>query len=305
MVATTSTDRTTGRRTGTAPWQAIAPLPIRLLKGLLIAVIVAIMLYPLLHVVMASLLPTGATLRAGLLPDRWSLDAYRTITEGGVVSRALVVSLGVTTVGTALSVLATTTLAYGLTRTRDVPGSRTILHLVLFTMLFSAGIIPNYLLVKSLGLLNSYWALILPGLISAFNLVVVRNFFMQIPSDILEAARIDGASDLWIFSRIIVPLSKAVIAVIALFYAVGYWNSFFTAMLYIDDASKWPIQLVLNQYVLQGTPLSQLQNPHTTPPPAQALQMAIVVLATLPILVVYPLAQKHFTKGVLTGAIKG
>jgi ABC-type glycerol-3-phosphate transport system permease component len=180
-----------------------------------------------------------------------------------------------------------------------------MLYIVLFTMLFGAGIIPNYLLVKGLGLLNSYWALILPGLISAFNLVVVRNFFQQIPADILEAARIDGAGDLSIFVRIVLPLSKAVIAVIALFYAVGYWNSFFSAMLYIDDAAKWPIQLVLNQYVLQGTPLAQLQNPNTSPPPPQALQMAVVVLATIPILVIYPLAQKYFTKGVLTGAIKG
>lgn len=304
-MATITSHRATRRRSGTAPWQDIPTWPIRLVKTLLIAMIVAIMLYPLLHVIMASFLPTGATMRAGLLPDRWGLGAYRTILGGGVVSRALVVSVGVTTVGTALSVLATTTLAYGLTRTRDVPGSKPILYVVLFTMLFGAGIIPNYLLVKSVGLLNSYWALILPGLISAFNLVVVRNFFMQIPSDILDAARIDGAGDVRIFAQIVVPLSKAAIAVIALFYAVGYWNSFFTAMLYLDDASKWPIQLVLNQYVLQGTPLSQLQSPHTTPPPAQALQMAIVVLSTLPILVIYPLAQRHFTKGVLTGAIKG
>jgi putative aldouronate transport system permease protein len=288
-----------------APWRHRPSRLVQLAKALVIAAIVVVMLYPLIHVITASFLPTGATLWATIVPSRWSLGAYRTILEGGLVSRALAVSAGITLVGTTLSVVATTTLAYGLTRTRDVPGSKTVLYLVLFTMLFGAGIIPNYLLVKGLGLLNSYWALILPGLISAFNMVVVRNFFMQLPTDILEAARIDGASDLWIFVRIVVPLSKAVIAVIALFYAVGYWNSFFSAMLYIDDASKWPIQLVLNQYVLQGTPLTQLQNPHTSPPPPQALQMAIVVLATLPILVVYPFAQKYFTKGVLTGAIKG
>jgi putative aldouronate transport system permease protein len=289
----------------TAPWQGVPPWPVRWAKGVVIALIVAIMLYPLTHVIMASFIPTGAHLQATVFPTSWSLDAYRTVLEGGLVSRALLVSAGVTAVGTALSVIATSTLAYGLTRTRDVPGSRAMLYIVLFTMLFGAGIIPNYLLVKGLGLLNSYWALILPGLISAFNLVVVRNFFQQIPADILEAARIDGAGDLSIFVRIVLPLSKAVIAVIALFYAVGYWNSFFSAMLYIDDAAKWPIQLVLNQYVLQGTPLAQLQNPNTSPPPPQALQMAVVVLATIPILVIYPLAQKYFTKGVLTGAIKG
>lgn len=286
-------------------WRTMPSYPVRLLKGVVIAAIFAIMLYPLIYVVLSSFMPASATLEGSLIPSAWSLQAYRVILEGGLVTRALGVSVGVTLVGTALSVLATTTLAYGLTRTRDVPGARTILYLVLFTMLFGAGIIPNYLLVKDLGLLNSYWSLILPGLISAFNMVVVRNFFMQIPRDLFEAARIDGASDLRIFARIVLPLSKAVIAVIALFYAVGYWNSFFNAMLYINDSSKWPIQLVLNQYVLQGTPLAQLQNPSSTPPPAQAVQMAVVVLATVPILLIYPFLQRYFTKGVLTGAIKG
>lgn len=286
-------------------WRSVPSWPIRLVKGVVIAAIFAIMLYPLIYVVLSSFMPASATLEGSLIPSAWSLQAYRVILEGGLVTRALGVSVGVTLVGTALSVLATTTLAYGLTRTRDVPGARAILYIVLFTMLFGAGIIPNYLLVKDLGLLNSYWSLILPGLISAFNMVVVRNFFMQIPRDLFEAARIDGASDLRIFARIVLPLSKAVIAVIALFYAVGYWNSFFNAMLYINDSSKWPIQLVLNQYVLQGTPLAQLQNPSSTPPPAQAVQMAVVVLATVPILLIYPFLQRYFAKGVLTGAIKG
>jgi len=293
------------RRLPGASWRTRAPWPVRLLKGAVIAAIFAVMLYPLLYVIMSSFMPADATLEGSVIPSSWSLEAYRVILDGGLVTRALVVSIGITVVGTALSVLATTTLAYGLTRTRDVPGAKTMLYLVLFTMLFGAGIIPNYLLVKSLGLLNSYWSLILPGLISAFNMVVVRNFFMQIPRDLFEAARIDGASELRVFVRIVLPLSKAVIAVIALFYAVGYWNSFFSAMLYINDASKWPIQLVLNQYVLQGTPLAQLQNPNATPPPAQAVQMAVVVLATAPILVIYPFLQRYFTKGVLTGAIKG
>lgn len=292
-------------RTQMPAWRTIPSWPIRLLKGVVIAVIFAIMLYPLIYVVLSSFMPASAILEGSLVPSAWSMQAYRVILEGGLVTRALGVSIGVTLVGTALSVIATTTLAYGLTRTRDVPGARTILYVVLFTMLFGAGIIPNYLLVKDLGLLNSYWSLILPGLISAFNMVVVRNFFMQIPRDLFEAARIDGASDLRIFARIVLPLSKAVIAVIGLFYAVGYWNSFFNAMLYINDSSKWPIQLVLNQYVLQGTPLAQLQDPSSAPPPAQAVQMAVVVLATVPILLIYPFLQRYFTKGVLTGAIKG
>lgn len=288
-----------------SPWMSPPSPTVRALKFVVIAAIVLVMLYPFVYVILASFTAAGATMRGTLIPSEFTLDAYRAILQGGVVTQALWVSAGVTLVGTAMSVFFTTTLAYGLTRTRDVPGAKTILYLVLFTMLFGAGIIPNYLLVKSLGLLDTYWALILPGLISAFNMVVVRNFFMQIPSDILEAARIDGAGEVRIFTRIVLPLSKAVVAVIALFYAVGYWNSFFGAMLYLNDASKWPIQLVLNQYVLQGTPLAQFENPNSVPPPAQAVSMAVVVLATLPILLIYPFAQRYFTKGVLTGAIKG
>ncbi|MBM7789911.1 carbohydrate ABC transporter permease [Tenggerimyces flavus] len=288
-----------------SPWLRPPSAPIRGVKALVIAAIVLVMLYPFAYVIFASFSAAGSTMQASLIPSEWTLDAYRAILQGGVVTRALWVSAGVTLVGTAMSVFFTITLAYGLTRTREVPGAKPILYLVLFTMLFGAGIIPNYLLVKGLGLLDTYWALILPGLISAFNMVVVRNFFMQIPTELFEAARIDGAGEVRIFTRIVLPLSKAVVAVIALFYAVGYWNSFFGAMLYLNDASKWPIQLVLNQYVLQGTPLSQFENPNSVPPPAQAVSMAVVVLATLPILVIYPFAQRYFTKGVLTGAIKG
>ncbi|MGO1285336.1 MAG: carbohydrate ABC transporter permease, partial [Brachybacterium sp.] len=246
------------------------------------------------------------TLRFGLIPTDWTLDAYRSVLAGRIIPRALMVSIGITFVGTVLSVAFTTTLAFGLTRTKDIPGSKGVLYVVLFTMLFGAGLIPNFILVKELGLLNSYWSLILPGLISAFNMLVVRNFFMQIPAELTDSARIDGASDGQVFLRIMLPLSKAVIAVIALFYAVGYWNAFFNALIYIQDTSKWPIQLVLNTYAVQGSPISNIENPNAagsvTP---QAIQMAIVVLATLPILCVYPFAQRFFTKGVLTGAIKG
>ena len=283
------------------------PGPItRVLKVLAIVVIVVMMLYPFAYVIFASLTPPGEKLHFGLIPSDWTLDAYRSVLSGRIIPRALMVSVGITVVGTTLSVAFTTMLAYGLTRTKEIPGSKAVLYVVLFTMLFGAGLIPNFILVKELGLLNSYWALILPTLISAFNMLVVRNFFMQIPQELIDSARIDGASDLQVFLKIMLPLSKAVIAVIALFYAVGYWNAFFNALIYIQDTSKWPIQLVLNTYAVQGNPINQIENPNAagsmTP---QAIQMAIVVLATLPILCVYPFAQRFFTKGVLTGAIKG
>lgn len=290
-------------RRPTAPWMSPTPIPVRVIKSILIIAIVVVMVFPFVEVIAKSFAAPDST-AGGLFPTSYSLAAYRSLLSGGIVSRAMLVSVGITVVGTALSVFFTVLLAFGLTRTRSIPGGRVIFYLILITMLFNAGIIPNYLLVKNLGLLDSYWSLILPTLISAFNMVVIRNFFMNMPQELLEAARIDGAGEWQILWRIVVPLSRAVIAVIALFYAVGYWNNFFNALLYINDTAKWPVQLVLNQYVLQGSPLDQIQSPDLAPPP-QAIQMAVVVLATLPILLVYPFAQRYFTKGVLTGAIKG
>jgi putative aldouronate transport system permease protein len=167
--------------------------------------------------------------------------------------------------------------------------------------------IPSYLLVKELGMIDTYAALVVPGLIGAWNLIIVRNFFQNLPQDLLDAARIDGASDLGVFRHIALPLSKAVIAVIALFTGVGIWNTFFNAILYLNDSSKWPIQVVLRQYVLEGSTITSAADfaPGQPPPPAESLQMAMVVIATVPILIVYPFLQKYFAKGVLTGAIKG
>lgn len=282
------------------------PSPLtQLVKAVVIAAIVTVMLYPFLYVVAASFATPAAANSGGLLPTAFSLDAYRSIFSGNVVTRALLVSIGVTAGGTALSVLFTVTTAYGLSRTKDVPGSKVALYLILVTMLFGAGIIPQYLLIRNLGLVDSYWSLMLPGMVSAFNLVVVRNFFMEIPAELMESARIDGAGELRILLRIVLPLSKAVIAVIALFYAVGYWNNFFNAMLYLNDSTKWPMSQVLNEYVLQGGQLSTVTDVQQARPPSQTVQMAVVVIATVPILAVYPFAQRYFTKGVLTGAIKG
>ena len=199
----------------------------------------------------------------------------------------------------------TTAMAYGLSR--RVRGMRPILFLVLFTMLFVPGIIPSYLVVKQLGLLNTYAALILPVMINAFNLVILRQFFMDIPQDLTDSARIDGAGDLRILRYIIVPLSKPVIAVVGLFYAVSYWNSFFTALLYLNNNDSWPLQMIVRLYVLQGafSGGAAYASGDSTPLVPQSLQMAVVVIATIPIVLVYPFLQRYFTSGVLTGAIKG
>lgn len=312
LVTDADVDLTKARRTreskpkDTRPVWADKPTPVvQALKGIVIAVIVAVMLYPFVYVIMMSF-ATREQVQAGtLFPTDFTLDAYAAVMGGGVVTRALIVSVCITVVGTTLSMFFTTLLAYGLSRSSTMPFGRPMLMIILFTMLFGAGIIPNYLLVKSLGMLDSYWALIIPGMISAFNFVVVRNFFMAVPNELLEAARIDGASEWRILTRIVLPLSKSVLAVVGLFYAVGYWNSFFNALIYLNDTSMWPIQVVLNQYVVQGSPLATTLPPGVQPPPSQSIQMAVIVLATLPILIVYPFLQRHFTKGVMTGAIKG
>lgn len=275
------------------------------LKAVLFTVLVIAMLYPFVHVIVWSFASAEAATSGDAWPKSFSIETYVALFRGGVVRNAMVVTAGITIVGTVASMLMTTTLAYGLSRTRDVPFSKGALVYVLATMLFSAGMIPNYLLVKNLGMLDSWSSLIIPGLIDAFNMIVIRNFFMELPAELTEAARIDGASEWRIFWRIIMPLSKPILAVMSLFYAVRYWNTFFNAMLYIRTPSKWPIQVVLNQYVVQGQTMNTVQPPGVPPPPGMVVQFAVIVLATLPILIVYPFVQKFFTKGMLTGAIKG
>jgi ABC-type glycerol-3-phosphate transport system permease component len=224
--------------------------------------------------------------------------------NGDIVVRALQVSAGLTLVGTLAQMVFTTTLAWGLSRP-NVPGSRFVLLLVLLAMLIWPGMIPMFLLVKELGMLDSYQALIVPGLISSFNLIIVRQFFMNLPQDLIDSAKLDGATEFQVFRTIALPLSKAVLAVVGLFYAVGIWNSWFNALLYISDTEKWPIQLVLRQYVLMGATVNAADFNQAVPLPPQSLQMAIVVVATVPILLVYPFLQRYFTQGVLSGAIKG
>ncbi len=290
------------------PWMEKPSLVARVGKIALLIVLAVLMLFPFVYVIAVSFTSYKDMVGGGLIlfPAHPTTEAYRAIFRGGIVTHALWVSTVLTLIGTAINMLMTVTMAYGLSRP-GVPGSRLILAFVLLTLLFSAGLIPNYLLVKQLGLINSYGSLVLPGVINAFNLVILRQFFMSLPAELIESARLDGANDLWVLLRIILPLSKPVLAVVALFYGVVHWNDFFAATLYLNDAHKWPIQLVLRQFVLQGSTLTNAVtiDPNQPPPPTQTIQMAVVVIATVPILIVYPLLQRYFTRGVLTGAIKG
>lgn len=290
-------------------WMEKPALSVSVCKAAVLIVVGLVMLFPFVYVIAVSFSSNLDVMKGGLIlfPAHPTVEAYRAILAGGAITHALKVSIGVTVLGTLASMVFTTTLAYGLTRTRQAPGSRAVLYLVLGTLLFSPGIIPNYLLVRYLGLLDNYAALVLPAMINAFNLIVIRQFFLNIPEELVDSAYMDGANAYQVFRHLILPLSKPVLAVIALFYGVGYWGDYFTALLYLNDSSKWPIQLVLRLYVLQGEPItSGIQTVANQPtPPAQTIQMAVVVLATLPILLVYPFLQRYFTQGVLTGAIKG
>ncbi|MFF4982401.1 carbohydrate ABC transporter permease [Streptomyces sp. NPDC001046] len=285
-------------------WMEKPSLLARSVKFTVLAAVLVAVVFPFLVVLSTSVSSQEAISRAGgmvVLPTDLSFAAYNEILGGGVVSRAVVISIVITVVGTLLSVSCTVLAAYGLSR-RDSFGHGPLLTIVLLTLLFTPGIIPSYLVVKELGLLDSYWALILPTAINAFNLVILRNFFLDIPAELREAARIDGAGEFMILRRVVLPLSKAIVAVIAMFYGVAYWNSFFSAMLYMTTESKWPLQLVLRVFVLEGQDMAVSGE---APPPQQALQMAIVVVAVIPVLIAFPFVQRHFTKGVITGAIKG
>jgi putative aldouronate transport system permease protein len=272
-----------------------------------LALVTVVALIPLWYVVAISVTPldvwskTNGSLFVPL--DKMTLVAYRQLFETNQVVHAMGVSLYITVVGTALSLAVTTLMAYPLAQPR-FPLRRPILLAVLFTMLFNGGLVPTYLIVRDLGLLNTYWALMLPNLVSPFNLLVMKAFFQNLPEDLLAAARIDGASEWRVLTRIVLPLSKPILATMALFYGVVQWNSYFDAVLYINDPTKQPLQVVLRTILTSGTvtDFTDINQAHTAP--LQSLQMAAVVVTTIPILLVYPFLQRYFNSGVLLGSIK-
>ncbi|XTZ15053.1 carbohydrate ABC transporter permease [Micromonospora echinospora] len=281
-------------------------------KGTVLTLLVLAVLFPMWSVVVTSLASRQTINETGgmvVVPREFDPSAYVTIFNGGQITQAVWISTLVTVLGTAVSLVLTVLAAYGLSR----PGSvahRGLLFFFLLTFLIFPGLVPSYLVVTGLGLKDSIWSLILPSAISVFNLVVIRAFFMNVPGELVDSARIDGAGEFRILWTIMLPLSKAVVAVVGLFYAVGYWNAYFNSVLYIDDNDKFPIQRVLQTYILGGqSPAvsgSSVNLPGVTAyPPTLAVKMAVVVVTVLPAVIIYPFVQRHFTKGVITGAVKG
>ncbi|MGW5971574.1 carbohydrate ABC transporter permease [Streptomyces sp. NPDC055186] len=277
-------------------------------KGIVLLLACLAIVFPLWIVIVTSLSSRRTIDEAGglvMVPRDITFIAYQELLGGGQVTRAALVSVGVTLVGTLFSMTVSVLCAYGLSRT-DSLGHRWILMTLLATMFFSAGLIPTYLLVQTLGLTDSYLALILPSAVSVFNILVLRGFFMNISQELVDSARIDGAGDLRILWQIVMPLSRAVIAVITLFYAVGYWSAWFNASLYLNDQTMLPLQNVMIQLVQkQEAPVGLGQAIKTGELSGLAVQMAVMVIALLPVAVLSPFVQKHFRKGMLTGAVKG
>ncbi|MDQ0926572.1 putative aldouronate transport system permease protein [Bacillus atrophaeus] len=267
----------------------------------------AITILPFLYIIAGSFATEAELAQRSffIFPKTFTLDAYRYVFSTPTFIRSMGVSIFITVVGTAVQLFFTFTMAYPLAK-RHVKGRNLLLNLVIFSMLFSGGMIPTYIVVKSLGLLDSYWALILPMAINPFNLIIIKNFFQQLPRELEESAKIDGCSEIGVFWRIALPLSKPIIATFALFYAVGIWNDFFHALLYINDSAKWPLQMVLRQVtILSDLTAANGDMVQNTVPPEQGIKLAVIVIATIPILAVYPFLQKHFAKGILIGSVKG
>ncbi|TVY03962.1 carbohydrate ABC transporter permease [Paenibacillus cremeus] len=268
-------------------------------------------LYPLVYIVSASFSSSDAVIsgKVWLWPVDPGLKGYKAVFEYKAIWTGFGNSLFYTVVGTVINVILTLIAAYPLSR-KDFVFRNGIMFIFVFTIMFSGGIIPNYLLVKDLGLLDTRWAMILPSALSVFNVIITRTYFQtNIPHEMLEAAQVDGCTDWKFLSRIVLPLSGPIIAVITLFYAVGHWNSYFNALLYLKDRNLYPLQLVLRSILVQNqidpSMVTNEEDLVARQGLADLLKYSLIVVATVPVLIIYPFVQKHFVKGVMIGSIKG
>ena len=283
----------------------------RLFQVLILVLMVAValvMLLPVWHVLMYSLSRADLALGGGLFlwPRGFSLNAYRVVLRDALIGGAYLNTIFVTVMGTFVNLVMTFLAAYPLSN-RNLRWRKPIQYMIFFTMLFSGGLVPTYLLVRSLGLLDSLWSLIIPSAVSAYNIFVMRNFIESLPDSLPESARIDGASELTILLRIVVPLSKSAMAVLGLMYAVGHWNAWFNCIIYIKTTARYTLQPILRQilFTLGSTSYFGFDPEMSASAMSELVSMAVVVVATLPIIMVYPFLQKYFIKGVMLGAVKG
>lgn len=277
------------------------------LNYMILTLITIVTFVPFYYVFVASLSPVKQVLTSSIIlwPEQFTLDAYHLILSNDAFVRSLLFTIFITIAGTAVNMLFTTSLAYPLSKKR-FQGRGAVLMMVVFSMLFSGGMIPTYLVVKELGMLNTIWALLIPGAVSAFNLIILKNFFMSIPESLEESARMDGCRNFGVLFRIVLPLSMPALATFTLFYSVGNWNQFFAPIIYENNSRYWTLQVVLRQLVIIGdtTGYGQAADDFDKAVFPETLKYAAIIIATIPIVLIYPFLQKYFTKGVLLGSIK-
>lgn len=283
------------------------------LNKLFVLIITIIIVYPLIFVISASISDPSAVSngKVWLWPVDITFRGYKLIFDNPDIWNGYKNTIIYTVVGTLLHLIILLPCAYALSR-KELAGKKIIMWFILFTMLFNGGLIPTYLVVKSLGMLNTIWALVIPGVVGAWSLLVARAFFQQsIPDQLVEASKIDGASDFQIFLKIVLPLSMPIIAVMALFHAVGLWNQYFSALIYLSDEKLYPLQLVLRQILVlnelgtditsnAGSAGSYAEKVAT----AEIVKYGVIIVSSLPLLIVYPFLQRFFVKGVLIGSVK-
>ncbi|MCP3028747.1 carbohydrate ABC transporter permease [Halobacillus sp. A5] len=276
---------------------------------IMLSLIVIVVLVPLLYVLVGSFLQPNILITQGLSlnPDHWTISGYVRIFQDGSIIRGFFNSMlyagGFTLVSIVFSVLA----GYALS-VDNLVGKKAVMIFFIFTMFFNGGLVPTYLLVRELGLINTPWAIILPGSVTVWNIILARTYFKALPNELKEAARIDGASDFMIFLKILLPLAKPIIFVLALFAFIGQWNAYFNAMIYLDDRSLYPLQLVLREILIQnevqpGMIADQLARAEMQRI-AEMIKYSSIVVASLPLLIMYPFFQKYFEKGVMVGSLK-
>ncbi|MNI19718.1 L-arabinose transport system permease protein AraQ [compost metagenome] len=260
-------------------------------------------IYPFWDSLVVSLMPLQESLSSNihLFPKSVTIEAYQYILQMKGLWTSYGITIFVTVTGTSISMIMTIMAAYALAK-RGLKGGRVVMFLIVFTMLFSGGLIPTYMVVKQLGLMNTVWSLILPSAMITYNLIIMRSFFLSLPESLEESARIDGCNDMGVLFRIVVPLSMPAIATISLFYAVYRWNEFFTAVMYITDKEQWPLQLFLRAMLIENEASYQSgDNPFLLGP---SVKMASIMIATIPVIIIYPFFQRFFSQGVMLGAVK-
>lgn len=272
---------------------------------LILAVLCLVVIYPLYYMLIVSISDGYAVIRGevSLLPKGVNFGAYAYVLQDRYIPRSYLNTIVYTVFGTLINVVMTALCAYPLSR-KKLFGRGFFTMLIVFTMFFDAGIISNFMVVLSLGIKNSIWAILLPPAVNVWYMIIMRTFFSDIPEELHESAYIDGANDLTVFVRIILPLSKAVLATMVVFYAVWHWNSFFPALVYLDDRLLYPMQLILRNMLLESDAGSATVSSDLAVM-GRNIKYAAVFITVLPILVVYPFAQKYFVKGVMVGSVKG